>query len=502
MKENSTASLGSGSIISLLCRYSVPAIIAMTATSFYNLTDSVFIGRVHHLALTGLAVTFPFMNLATAFGSLVGVGAATLISIKLGQKDYSSANNVLGNVLVLDIIIGIAFTLAFLPMLDEVLYFFGASPKTIKYARDYMQIILIGNVITHTYLGLNAVLRASGFPKMAMYVTLLSVAVNFVLNPLFIFVFGWGVRGAAWATVLSQAISLTLQFVRLSNNDREIRFGRGIYRLQKRLVSRIFSIGSSSFMMNACSCLIVILITRGLREHGGDLAIGAYGIVNRVAFIFVMIVMGLNQGMQPIAGYNFGAEKYSRVTEVTKLTIIFAVVVSTFGFLVSELFPTAIINIFTSHKGLIKESVTGIRILFAVFPLVGFQMVASNFFMSVGLSRTAIILSLTRQALFLVPCLLILPTFMGTLGIWVSLPVADFVSSAVSASVLISYFRKCNKTIAESAGELPRTESYRNKIFVRVRHFLSEGVKTSRHVLCRRRACRDSVIDSKIKVRD
>jgi putative MATE family efflux protein len=405
----------------------------------------------------------------------VGVGAATLISIKLGQKDYSSANKVLGNVLVLDLIIGIAFTLAFIPVLDDVLYFFGASPKTIKYARDYMQIILIGNVITHTYLGLNAVLRASGFPRMAMYVTLLSVAVNFALNPLFIFVFGWGIRGAAWATVFSQALSLSLQLVRLSSKGREIKFSRGIYRLQKHLVVRIFSIGSSSFMMNACACLIVILITRGLREYGGDLAIGAYGIVNRVAFIFLMIVMGLNQGMQPIAGYNFGAGKYSRVIEVTKLTIMFAVTVSVLGFLVSELFPTAIIKIFTSHNDLIRESVTGIRIIFAVFPLVGFQMVASNFFMSIGLSRTAIFLSLTRQALFLIPCLLILPAFMGTLGVWVSLPVADFVSSAVSATVLISYFRKCNKTVAELAGEAPLPESRWNVAVMRVKRFLSEG---------------------------
>jgi putative MATE family efflux protein len=438
-------SLGSGNIRKLLTQYSVPAIIAMTASSLYNMTDSIFIGHgvePGHLAIAGLTVTFPFMNLAAAFGSLVGVGASTLISIKLGQKDYVSANRVLGNTLTLNIIIGILLSAICYPFLDSILYFFGASENTIGFARDYMEIIIIGNVITHIYFGQNAILRAAGFPNMSMYATLLSVAVNCILNPIFIFSFGWGIRGAAMATVLSQSISLVFQMYHFYNRKNIIHFSREIYVPQKELVKKILSIGMSPFLMNICACLIVILINRGMSEHGGDVAVGAYGIINRIVFMFIMIVMGFNQGMQPVAGYNYGAKKYSRVMEVTKLTIFCGIAVTTIGFLVCEIFPEMMIRLFTTRPELIAESVYGMRLIFAVFPLVGFQMVASNFFMSIGMSRKAIILSLTRQVLFLIPCLLILPHFLGTLGIWISIPIADFVSTVVTTVVLIRQFRE------------------------------------------------------------
>ncbi|MDR1130448.1 MAG: MATE family efflux transporter, partial [Prevotellaceae bacterium] len=334
--------LGNGNIRKLLTQYSVPAIIAMTAASLYNMTDSIFIGHgvePGHLAIAGLTVTFPFMNLAAAFGSLVGIGASTLISIKLGQKDYVAANRVFGNTLVLNVIIGLLFTALCYPFLNPILYFFGASEHTIGFARDYMEIIILGNVITHIYFGQNAMLRSAGFPNMSMYATLLSVAVNCMLNPIFIFSFGWGIRGAAWATVLSQCISLVLQMSHFYNKKNTIHFSKNIYRLQKEVVKKIFSIGMSPFLMNLCACLIVILINRGMSAHGGDVSVGAYGIINRISFLFLMIVMGFNQGMQPIAGYNYGAMKYSRVMEVTKLTILCGIGVTTFGFLVCEIFP-------------------------------------------------------------------------------------------------------------------------------------------------------------------
>ncbi|MDR0725502.1 MAG: MATE family efflux transporter [Prevotellaceae bacterium] len=438
-------SLGDGNIRKLLTQYSAPAIIAMTASSLYNMTDSIFIGHgvePGHLAIAGLTVTFPFMNLAAAFGSLVGVGASTLISIKLGQKDYASANKVLGNTLTLNIIIGILLSIACYPFLDSILYFFGASENTINFARDYMEIIILGNVITHIYFGQNAILRSAGFPNMSMYATLMSVAVNCILNPIFIFSFGWGIRGAALATILSQSISLVFQMTHFYNKKNTIRFSKEIYSLHKTLVKKILSIGMSPFLMNICACLIVILINRGMREHGGDVSVGAYGIINRIVFMFLMIVMGFNQGMQPIAGYNYGAKKYSRVTEVTKLTILCGVGVTTVGFLVCELFPSMMIKLFTTRPELIAESVYGMRLVFAVFPLVGFQMVASNFFMSIGMSQKAIFLSMTRQVLFLIPCLLILPRFLGTMGIWISLPVSDFVSTVVTTVLLIRQFRK------------------------------------------------------------
>jgi putative MATE family efflux protein len=437
--------LGDGNIRKLLTEYSVPAIIAMTASSLYNMTDSIFIGHgvePGHLAIAGLTVTFPFMNLTAAFGSLVGVGASTLISIKLGQKDHLSANRVLGNTVVLNVIIGVLLTLACYPFLDPILYFFGASDNTLSFARQYMEIIIAGNVITHMYFGQNAILRSAGFPNTSMYATLLSVAINCILNPLFIFSFGWGIRGAALATIMSQTISLVFQMRHFYNNKNIVHFSKEIYSLKKHLVKKILSIGISPFLMNIGACLIVILINRGMRQHGGDLAVGAYGIINRIVFMFLMIVMGFNQGMQPVAGYNYGARKYPRVIEVTRLTIACAVGVTTVGFLVCEIFPDIMIKLFTSRQELIEESVFGMRIIFAVFPLVGFQMVASNFFMSIGMSQKAIFLSMTRQVLFLIPCLLILPQTLGTLGIWISIPVSDFVSTMVTAIVMARQFGK------------------------------------------------------------
>lgn len=442
-KTNSPLVLGSEPIGRLLTQYAIPAIIAMTASSLYNMADSIFIGHgVGALAISGLALTFPLMNLAAAFGSLVGVGASTLVSVKLGQKDYDGANHILGNVLVLNVLLGVGFTLVFWLLLDPILYFFGASEQTIGYARDYMRIILLGNVITHMYLGLNSVLRSSGFPKMAMYATLSSVIINCVLNPLFIFVFNWGIQGSAWATVISQAISLTGQLVHFSKPTQLLHFRKGIYRLRTEIVQAILSIGLSPFLMNLCSCMIVILINRGLKEHGGDMAIGAYGIVNRIAFLFVMIIMGFNQGMQPIAGYNFGARLYHRVTEVTRLTMRWAVGVASVGFLLCQLTPEVIIGLFTTDQELIDIASKGLHIVFAVYLIVGFQMVATNFFMSIGMSRKAIFLSLTRQLIFLIPCLIILPPLMGQIGVWISIPIADVMAVSVTAFMLIRQFKK------------------------------------------------------------
>jgi len=348
--KGAATELGTERIRKLLVQYSVPAIIAMTASSLYNMVDSIFIGLgVGPMAISGLALTFPLMNLAAAFGSLVGVGAATLISMRLGQKDYASAQYILGNVVVLNFIIGLGFGLVTLLFLDPILYFFGASEATIGYARDYMSIILMGNVVTHMYLGLNSVLRSAGHPRKSMYATINTVVINTILDPLFIYGFGWGIRGAAIATVLAQVISLVWQFRLLSDSSELLHFHRGIYRPRKRIVKEILAIGMSPFLMNVTACFIVILINKGLKEHGGDLMIGAYGIVNRLAFFFVMIVMGLNQGMQPIAGYNFGARQYDRLMHVLKLTVIGATCVTSLGFLLGELLPPSL------HQQLVDE---------------------------------------------------------------------------------------------------------------------------------------------------
>ena len=364
--------LGTERIRKLLVQYAVPAIIAMTASSLYNMVDSIFIGHgVGALAISGLALTFPLMNLAAAFGSLVGVGAATLVSMRLGQRDYETAQRILGNVVVLNLIIGISFGLLTLVFLDPILYFFGASDATIGYAREYMSVILWGNVVTHMYLGLNAVLRAAGHPRKAMYATILTVTINAILDPLFIFGFGWGIRGAAIATVLAQILALVWQFRIFSDRNELLHFRRGIYRLKGKIVRNVLAIGMSPFLMNLAACFIVILINKGLKEYGGDLNIGAYGIVNRLGFFFVMIVMGINQGMQPIAGYNYGARQFDRVDRVLKLTIIGATCVTTLGFLIGELAPRLAVSVFTDDPELVRLSAEGMRIVFFCFPIIG-----------------------------------------------------------------------------------------------------------------------------------
>ncbi len=436
-QKGSAIELGTKPIGKLLMQYAIPAIIAMTASSLYNMIDSIFIGQgVGPLAISGLAITFPFMNLGAAFGAMVGVGASTLVSVKLGQKDYSTAQLVLGNVITLNTIIGIAYTIIMLIFLDPILYFFGASADTIGYARDFMEIILLGNIFTHMYLGLNAVLRAAGHPQKAMYATINTVIINIILAPIFIYVLHWGIRGAAIATVIAQIISLIWQFKILTDKNELLHLKKGTYTLQGKIVKNIIGIGLSPFCMNVASCFIVIFINQGLKEYDGDLAIGAYGIVNRLMFICVMIVMGITQGMQPIAGYNYGALQFHRVNKVLKLAIWGATIITTITFLIGELIPELTVSIFTTDEGLISRAAEGFRIAVLVFPIVGFQMVASNFFQSIGMANKAIFLSLTRQLLFLLPCLLLLPTFMGAAGIWWSMPVSDALASAVAAVLL------------------------------------------------------------------
>ena len=464
--KSAALELGTERIRKLLVQYAVPAIIAMTASSLYNMVDSIFIGHgVGPLAISGLALTFPLMNLAAAFGSLVGVGAATLVSMRLGQRDYETAQRILGNVVVLNLIIGISFGLLTLVFLDPILYFFGASDATIGYAREYMSVILWGNVVTHMYLGLNAVLRAAGHPRKAMYATILTVTINAILDPLFIFGFGWGIRGAAIATVLAQILALVWQFRIFSDRNELLHFRRGIYRLKGKIVRNVLAIGMSPFLMNLAACFIVILINKGLKEYGGDLNIGAYGIVNRLGFFFVMIVMGINQGMQPIAGYNYGARQFDRVDRVLKLTIIGATCVTTLGFLIGELAPRLAVSVFTDDPELVRLSAEGMRIVFFCFPIIGFQMVTPNFFQSIGMAGKAIFLSLSRQLLFLMPGLIFLPRIFdeltpwdGSWGVWCSMPLSDFLASLVAGVMLFCQFRKFKAKAAAGRGEVSGAE--------------------------------------------
>ena len=438
--------LGTEKIGKLLMKYAGPAIIAMTASSLYNMIDSIFIGHgVGPLAISGLAVTFPLMNLSAAFGSLVGVGASTIMSVLLGQKNYEVANKVLGNVVVLNMIIGLVFMSAALAFLDPILYFFGASENTIGYAREYMQVILYGNVVTHLYLGLNNLLRASGNPKMAMLLTIMTVILNAVLAPIFIFWMGMGIRGAALATVIAQFAALVIIIRYFSNQDRLLHFRKGIFRMDVRIARDSLSIGLAPFLMNSAACLVTLFINQQLKSYSGDLAIGAYGIVNRISFLFIMINMGLNQGMQPIAGYNYGARKYSRVKEVYGKTVKYATVVALSGFIVSIAVPHAAVSVFTSDDELIELAAKGLVLINLMLPLVGFQMVTSNLFQCLGMINKSIILSMSRQLLFLLPLLYIMPMFLGAKGVWISFPIADFLASLMTFIMLLGLMKKLRK---------------------------------------------------------
>lgn len=441
--NKATLELGTKPVGSLLLQYAMPAIIAMTASSLYNMVDSIFIGQgVGPMAISGLALTFPFMNLSAAFGAAVGVGASTCISVKLGQRDYGTAQNILGNTVTLNLIVGVLFSVVSLLFLDPILYFFGASEQTIPYARDYMVVILLGNVFSHMYFGMNAVLRTAGKPRQAMYATMFTVVMNTILDPVFIYLLDMGIRGAAFATILSQMMALTWQMKLFSDKDELLHLRRGIYRINAAIVRNIIAIGMSPFLMNVCACVVVIFINKGLLMYGGDLAVGAYGIANRVAFVFVMIVMGINQGMQPIAGYNYGARQTERLMRVLKLSMMAATVITTSGFLVAEFVPELCVSLFTSDPELTGMAARGMRIIMCTFPIIGFQMVATNFFQSIGKAGVSIFLSLSRQMLFLLPMLIVLPLRFGIDGVWASMPVADTISSLVTLGIMLRYTRR------------------------------------------------------------
>lgn len=456
MSDNKKAALelGTKPVGKLLMQYAIPAIIAMTASSLYNMVDSIFIGQgVGPLAISGLAITFPLMNLSAAFGAAVGVGASTFISVKLGQKDYDTARHILGNTMTLNLIMGLGVGLVCLLFLDPILRFFGASDQTITYARDYMVIILLGNVITHMYFGLNAVLRAAGKPKHAMSATIFTVVLNTLLDPLFIYTFGLGIKGAAYATVLAQSLALIWQLYTFSRPKELLHFKRGTFRLQSSIIRNIIAIGLSPFSMNVCACIVVILINNSMVHYGSDLAVGAYGIANKVAFIFVMINMGVNQGMQPIAGYNYGAMRYDRLMKVVKYSIIAATAIMTTGFIIAMTIPGTCARLFTTDPTLIDLSAKGIRYIMVAFPVVGYQMVVSNFFQSIGKAKISIVLSLSRQLLILLPLLLVLPTMFGINGVWVSMPVSDTLSAFMAAWIMIVYMRKFKKQHNEITNE-------------------------------------------------
>ena len=435
--------LGSKPVGQLLVQYALPAIVAMTASSLYNIIDRAMIGQmVGPEAIAGLGITFPFMNLSAAFGAAVGVGSSACISVKLGQQDYETAENLLGNTVTLNLIVGFLFMVVSLIFLDPILRFFGASDVTLPYAREFMTVILLGNMMTHMYFGMNAVLRAAGKPRHAMYATLFTVACNIVLVVAFVWWFRWGIRGAALATITSQSLALCWQLWIFSNKKELLHFKQGIYKLRKNLVQNIISIGISPFLMNATSCIIVIFMNNQFVHYGGDMAVGAYSIANSVVMVFFMFVMGVNQGMQPIVGYNYGAEKYDRMFRCLWLTIACATGFLLVGWGLSMVFPRQIARIFTTDPTLLDLSATGIKLDMLVFFVVGSQAAITHFFQSIGKVKISIFLSLSRQLFLLLPMAYIFPLFWELDGVWYSMPASDFGSFAMTIPILIWYMKR------------------------------------------------------------
>ena len=451
--SNTPITLGKESIGKLLIQYSVPAIIASVATSLYNIIDSIFIGQgVGPMAISGLAITFPLMNLVIAFCMFIAAGGAAISSIYLGQKDYGRATNVLSNVVKLCLIHSVVFGGLSLLFLDEILYFFGATDATIGYAREFMRVILYGTPISYVFIVLNNLMRATGYPKKAMLSALLSVLINVILAPIFIFVLQWGIAGAAFATICGQAVSMVWHIYHFKSKSSFVHFDQAHNKFSWSIIKNVYSIGLSPFLMNVCACIVVIFINKALLETGGDngeLAVGAYGIVNRVGMLFVMIVFGITQGMQPILGYNYGANKWDRVKRTLNIGFVVGILVTTIGLIVAELIPSQIASLFATDAILIDISTIGFRISFMFFAVIGGQIVIQNFFQSIGKPMISIFLSLTRQLLFLIPTLLIFPRIWGVKGVWTSLAISDLLAFIVAIITLLVIMRRKNKNLIQ-----------------------------------------------------
>jgi len=441
--KQATLELGTKPVGRLLWQYALPAMVAMTASSLYNIIDRAFIGQVVGAnAIAGLGITFPLMNLSAAFGAAVGVGASTCISVKLGQKDYKTAEHLLGNTVTLNLIIGFLFMVVCLVFLDPILRFFGASDATLPYARQFMEVILAGNVITHMYFGMNAVLRAAGKPRQAMYSVLFTVGMNILLILAFVWWLRMGIRGAALATVSSQSMALCWQMWLFSDKRELLHLQRGIYRLKANLVRNIMAIGVSPFLMQTTSCVIVIFMNNQFVRYGGDMGVGAYSIANSVVMMFFMFVMGVTQGMQPIVGYNYGAEKYDRMLRCLWIAIAVATAILIAGWALAMLFPYQIARIFTTDATLIEMSARGLRWDMLVFFVVGSQAVTTNFFQCIGKVKISIFLSLSRQLFLLLPMAYVFPLLWDLDGLWASMPASDFGSWAMTIPLLLWYMKK------------------------------------------------------------
>lgn len=456
VSRNDPMTLGTRPIGKLLLQYSIPAIIASVAISVYNIVDSIFIGRgVGPMAIAGLAITLPLMNLVMAFCTLIAAGGATISSIFLGQKNVSRATDVVNNVMTFCVLHALLFGGITLLFLDPILRFFGATAETISYAREFMEVILYATPVSYVFIGLNNLMRATGYPQKAMISALLSVVVNVALAPIFIYTFKWGIAGAAWATNCGQFASLIWVLAHFFSKKSFVHFNPRNQWFTPSILKKIYAIGLSPFLMNVCACIVVVFLNKALLDYGGadgNLAIGAFGIINRTTMFFVMIVFGVTQGMQPILGFNYGANQWSRVRETLTKGIWIGGAITSFGCFLTEVFPDGISRLFTVDENLIQIAREGFRVYFICYAVVGCQIVIQNFFQSIGKPQISIFLSLTRQLLFLLPFLLILPRHFGIPGVWASMAGSDMLAFIVAVITLFIMMRRYKHKMTHGTG--------------------------------------------------
>lgn len=439
------ARLGEEKISKLLMEFSIPAIIGMVVNTLYNIVDRMYIGNIKDiggLALTGVGITMPIMTIIMAFGMLIGIGTSARISLKLGEHKREEAEKHLGNAFTLIIIASVLITIIGLVFMHKILGLFGASADTEVYAREYMQIIFFGTIFNMLSFGLNHSIRSDGSPKVAMLSMLIGAGTNIILDPIFIFVFGMGVRGAAIATVISQIVSTIWILYYFTKGKSNLKIKREYLSLDKAIVLSIFSIGVSPFSMQIAQSIVQVLANNALKTYGGDLAIGAMTIINSVAMIFMMPIFGLNQGSQPIIGYNYGAEKYKRVKQAVKSATIVATIIVSIGWIITQAAPHLLISIFNRDEQLVGIASTGMRIFLLMLPVVGAQVISSNYFQSIGKAKISMFLSLLRQVILLIPCLIILPKIFGLTGVWLAGAVSDGLSSLITLIIFFMSVRK------------------------------------------------------------
>ena len=433
--DPSTA-LGEEPIGKLLWKFSVPAIIGMMVNALYNVVDSVFVGNgVGEIGLTAVTIAFPIMLVMMAFGMLIGVGASTLVSIRLGENNREEAEQILGNALTLIIILAFVMSVTGLLFLEPMLQALGAEPNVLPSAKTFTQIIISGSVFMYIGFGLNNIIRAEGNPRLAMLTMLISAGINIILNPLFIFGMKLGIGGSALATVISQAVSALWVLGYFFSNKSTLKIRLRYLRPKAAIVQAIATIGMSPFFMQLAASIVTVIYNFALIRYGGDLAVAAMGIVNRVAMLLLMPVMGISQGAQPIIGYNYGAQQYYRVFQTLKKAVLAASGISLIGFIFVQILDYYIIGLFNSNPELIAMGGKGLRIMLSLLPIIGFQVISAQYFQAVGKAKHALLLTMSRQVLILIPMIMLLPNFFGLTGIWLAGPIADLASA-----VLTGYF--------------------------------------------------------------